>query len=222
MPHHSAIIHNYYWPETGCTCALLHGDFNFENDLSPKMFVVVLENTGILSPNIRDRVQPHHVKIPANNHTGISFPLYSRSICKNVEQVKCTTIPPAILVPSDRYLKHNTGTWHAYSLAFNQALLYVSKWVSFIQYKLTKSTFAKFKFNLNKEHFVGLYNVIILQCKVQKARFNHCVTFACLPSRDIPTYAGPLMMSHRLQTWETNELGAQFERGRKIFWTKWE
>ena len=99
MPHHSAIIHNYYWPETGCTCALLQGDFNFENDSSPKKFVVVLENTSILPPNKRDHVQPHNVKIPVNSHTGISFPLHSRSICKNVEQVKCTTIPPAILVP---------------------------------------------------------------------------------------------------------------------------
>ena len=99
MPHHSAIIHNYYWPETGRICALLQGDFNFENDSFPKMFVVLLENTGILSPNKRDRVRPHNVKIPVNNHSGISFPLHNRSICKNVEQVKCTTIPPAILVP---------------------------------------------------------------------------------------------------------------------------
>jgi len=47
--------------------------------------------------------------------------------------------------------------------------------------------------------------------------FYHCVTFACLPFRDIPTYAGHFMTSRRLQTSETNEMGAQVEKGRKLF-----
>jgi hypothetical protein len=184
MQHHSAIIH-YYWPETGCTCALLQEDFNFENDSSPKMFVVVLENTGILPPNKRDRVQPHNVKIPVNSHTSITFPLHSRSICKNVEQVKCTIYLLRYWSRSDRYLKQNTGTWHAYSRAFTQALLCVSKWVSIIRNKPTKFTFAKFKFNLNKEYFVRLYSMI-LQCKVQKAQVSIIVSH--LPVYHSETY----------------------------------
>jgi hypothetical protein len=37
------------------------------------MFEVALENTGILPPNKRDRVQPHNVEIPVDNHSGINL-----------------------------------------------------------------------------------------------------------------------------------------------------
>jgi len=64
------------------------------------MFVVAMENTGILTPIKRNRVQSHNVKIPVNNLTGISllFRYIAEVFVKKVEQVKCT-IPPAILVP---------------------------------------------------------------------------------------------------------------------------
>jgi hypothetical protein len=115
MPHHNAIIHNYYWLETVCTCALWQGDFNFENDSSPEMFVVVLENTGILSPNKSDRVQPHNVKIPVNNHTGISllFRYTAEVFAKMLNRKNWQKYLLRYWYLRERYLKHNTRSWHA-------------------------------------------------------------------------------------------------------------